>query len=307
MSRTTLSILTAAGLAAASLALLITRQQVLGNQVNVPVGPGTWRVTLLVTGKSTGETRLMTLTPLDFGRQHILKESCRSEELLDRPPDARHPNRRQVIWTRRAGVDDGPFRAYYEFFCAVNSPRPTAPMTELTHSAYATPQSGQFLQRQPTVEIDHPAIAALARRLTTGRDRVEDQVEALFRYVDLEIVNDPSVAGPAASAAECLSKGSGDSAAKSPAADRPVSQPGCASPLGDGIAVDARQQAGRPFLGRSLGTRSVAAYVSLFASFRLGAADLSRARFRRPSHCPRPQRPKSELCLPGRTRQLRRC
>ncbi len=214
MSRTTLSILTAVGLTVASLAALVTRQQVLGDQVKLPLGPGTWRVTLLVTGKTAGETRLMTLTPLDFGRQHILSECCRSEELLDRPPDARHPSRRQVIWTRRAGAADGPFRAYYEFFCTVNSPRPTAPMTELTHAAYAPPQPGQYLQRQAGIETDHPGLAGLARRLTAGRERAEDQVEALFRHVDQEIGNDPTVPGPTATASECLEKGKGDSAAK---------------------------------------------------------------------------------------------
>ena len=80
--------------------------------------------------------------------------------------------------------------------------------------AYAAPQAGQHLQRQPDIEGDHPGIAELARRLTTGRDRAEDQVEALFRHVDQEIGNEPTLPGQAATAAECLAKGKGDSTAK---------------------------------------------------------------------------------------------
>lgn len=214
MSRTTLSLITAIVLTVASLTLLVTRQQVLGDQVKVPLGPGTWRVTLLATGKCAGEVRAMTLTPLDFGRQHILKESCKSEELLDRPPDARHPNRRQVIWTRRAGVGDVPFRARYEFYCSVNSPRPTTPMTEVAHRAYAAPVAGQYLQHQPGVETDHVGIAERARQLTAGIERGEDRAEALFRFVDQQIRNEPTITGPTATAAQCLANGNGDSLAK---------------------------------------------------------------------------------------------
>ena len=44
MSRTALCILTAAGLAVASIGLMIVRYQVLGDEVKLPAGPGTWSV-----------------------------------------------------------------------------------------------------------------------------------------------------------------------------------------------------------------------------------------------------------------------
>ncbi|MBY0525635.1 MAG: hypothetical protein K2R98_19675 [Gemmataceae bacterium] len=215
MSRTTLCVLTALVLAVTSGALMASRQQVMGDDVKVPTGPGTWKVTLLVTGKSLGDAKLSTATPLDFGRQHILREACQSEQMLDKPPDARHPERRQVLWTRRAGQQDGPFRALYEFYCTTSVNRPSAPMTELAQTLSAAPQPGQYLQRESVIESDHAAVADVARRLTVGLDRSEDQVEALYRYVEQEIANEPSVAGPAVSATDCLKRQGGDPSAKS--------------------------------------------------------------------------------------------
>jgi hypothetical protein len=215
MSRTTLCVLTAGALAAFSVGLMYARHKVLGQEVKLPSGPGTWKVTMLVHGRSTGDARLMTATPLDFGHQHILREVFRSDELLDKPIDAKHPERRQVIWTQRAGIPDGPFRARCELYCSVNVAHPTAPMTELTRSLYAAPRPGEELQTEPGVESDHVAIAALARRLTVGIDRPIDQAEALFRHVDQEVGNEPTIAGPPVGALECLKNESGDAGAKS--------------------------------------------------------------------------------------------
>jgi len=215
MSRTTLCVLTALGLAVASLSVMAARQRVLGDEVKVPTGPGTWKVTLLVTGKGGPDLKLWTATPLDFGKQHVLTESCRSDELLDKQPDARHPARRQVVWTPRAGMPDGPFRARYEFYCSTGVSRPSAPMTELAQTLYAPPAKGQYLQREPGITSDHASIAALARRLTSGIDRPEDQAEALYRYVSREVANEPATAGPPLSAEDCLKHESGDAAAKS--------------------------------------------------------------------------------------------
>src|SRR5271155_2097822 len=76
MSRTTLSVLTAAALVVVSLSMMIARHHVMGADVKVPTDPGTWKVTLVVQGRMTGEGRLFTATPLDFGRQHIVRETC---------------------------------------------------------------------------------------------------------------------------------------------------------------------------------------------------------------------------------------
>src|SRR5262249_70451 len=157
----------------------------------------------------------MTATPLDFGHQHILREVCRSEELLDKPIDARHPERRQVIWTQRAAVPDGPFKARCEYYCSINVPRPSAPMSEVARVMYASPRWGDYLQTEAGIEVDHGAIAALARRLSGNLERPLDQAEALYRHVDQEIGNEPTVTGPAVGALECLRNESGDAGAKS--------------------------------------------------------------------------------------------
>src|SRR5262245_8046929 len=98
MSRTTLCALTAFGLVTASLALMARRYHVLGNEALQPHGPRTWKVTMKVSGTSTSrKAKIMTVMPLDFDRQHVAREEFHSAELLNRPPTARHPDRRQVI------------------------------------------------------------------------------------------------------------------------------------------------------------------------------------------------------------------
>lgn len=216
MSKTTLSVVAALVLTLMALGVFFTRRHVLGEQVKAPAGPGSWKVTLLVHGKMTAkDARLLTATPLDFGRQHIVREDCHSAELLDKPPDSRHPERRTVLWSQRGGRAENTFRARYEFFCVVDVRRPSSPMDRLAKTLYAAPKPGEFVRSEPSIDCDHPEITALARRLTTGLQRPDDQAEALFRYVSQEIHNEPGLDGPGASAEECLKNSSGDSAEKS--------------------------------------------------------------------------------------------
>src|SRR5882762_6177582 len=204
MSRTALCILTAAGLAVASIGLMIVRYQVLGDEVKLPAGPGTWKVTMVVQGTSLGDAKLMTATPLDFGRQHVLREDCRSTELLDKPPDVRHPERRQVLWSQRGGVPNGPFRARYEFYCTIDTHRPTSSMSALARTLYEPPHAGEHLDVESRAGTDNERISTLARRLTAGHERPADQAEVLYRYVDEKIVNEPYVGSTGMSAPECL-------------------------------------------------------------------------------------------------------
>lgn len=215
MSRTTLCLLTAAGLAAAALGVMGLRYYALGAEVKAPMSPGTWKVTLVVQGTLKGDSRLQTITPLDFGKQHLLRETFRSAELLDRPPDSRHPDRRQVIWNRRGGVKDGPFRARTEFLCAIDVHRPTSSMSRMNKSLYAPPQPGEHLDVDSSAGADHEQISALARQLTAGLDGSVDQAEALFLHVDRELTNEPSLGHKSGTAVDCLRNNSGDSRAKS--------------------------------------------------------------------------------------------
>jgi transglutaminase-like putative cysteine protease len=215
MSRTTLCVLSAAALALASVGLMIARCQVLGDEARVPVGANTWKVTMLVQGQSVGQAKLLTATPLDFDRQHILREEWHSNELLDKPPDARHPDRRTVHWTQRAGTADGPFRARYEFFCAIDVKRATPAMSKLHQHLYAPPQPGQHLDMSARPAGENARIAELAQRLTNGLERPADQAEALYRYVATEIANEPSTGKPGPTATECLDNRSGDAGGKS--------------------------------------------------------------------------------------------
>src|SRR5262249_54221698 len=216
MSRTSLCIATAGGLAAISLATMIGRYQLFGEELHAPQGPGTKKVTMLVSGKIEElDAKLQTAVPLDFGRQHISHETYRSQEFSAKPPAAKHPHRQHVLWTLRPAVKEGPFRAVYQFYCAVDVHSPSTNMTRLARSANAPPGVGEELRSEPRIESDHPQISALARQLTAEIADERDQFDALFRYVDNQISNEPATYGPGLAAVECLRTGSGDARAQS--------------------------------------------------------------------------------------------
>jgi hypothetical protein len=220
MSRTTLCVLTAAGLAAVSLGLMVTRLAVLGDEAKVPKGPGSWKVTMLVRGKSQGDLRLITAAPLDFNRQHIFNEVYKSADLKERPQEARsiesrHPERRLVLWSQRPAGGKGSFTARYEFCCQVNLRHPTGPMGRLAKLLYAAPKTGEAIQAQPRIDPSARPINALALRLATGLEHPADQARELFRFVDREIGNEPSMGAPGIADVECLNNAAGDAAGKS--------------------------------------------------------------------------------------------
>jgi hypothetical protein len=216
MSRTTLCLVTAAVLASASLAVMVGRYMVLGEELKVPRGPGTCKVTMLISGKIAGsDARLQTAVPLDFGRQHISHEAYRSAEFSAKPPEARHPGRQHIIWTVRPGIKDGTFRAVYQFFCAVDVHAPSTAMTRAARAANTAPSREEDLSGETRVQSDHPEISALAHRLTAGFSDDRDQFDVLFRYVDDQIGNEPSTRGAGMSALECYKAGAGDARAQS--------------------------------------------------------------------------------------------
>jgi hypothetical protein len=220
MSRTTLCVLTALGLAGLSVGLMVWRHAVLGDEVKAPRGPGSWKVTLVVRGRSHGPARLITAAPLDFKHQHIYNEAYHSRELKARPQDNRgparqHPEHRLTPWSPRPGRKAGQFQVRYEFCCAVKFRQPTASMNRLTRLLYGPPRPGDFIAGGPRIDPSHRAVNDLALRLTAGLLKPADQARALFRYVDQEVGNEPTVNGPPRSGVECLENGSGDAAAKS--------------------------------------------------------------------------------------------
>jgi hypothetical protein len=214
MSRTTLCVATALGLASLSLGVGIVRYQVIGGELRAPAGPGTYRVTMLVRGKSNGDAKLITACPLDFNRQHIFREDYRSAELIPKPVS--HNNeRRQLQWLQRPGSGKGPFEARYEFICNMSIHHPSSPMSQLTRSLYAAPEPGEYTRSEPRINPGDPDISELARLLTADLPQPADQVRALCRHVDQEIANEPSARGTGLSASECLKAGSGGAAGKS--------------------------------------------------------------------------------------------
>jgi hypothetical protein len=215
MSRTTLCILTAAALAAASLGVMALRRAALGDDPGRPFGPGRWTVTLSVQGTSLGGARVMTATPLDLDRQHVLVDRYHSDELTYKPPEARHPQRRQVSWTQRTGAPAGPFHARCSFQVAVEMAHPNALMARMARGLYTPPGPGEFLDLSPVAGPGAERLGELSRTTTAGLDDPVDVAEALYHFVDREIGNEPSLGGTPAGAAECLAAARGDCGAKS--------------------------------------------------------------------------------------------
>ncbi len=217
MSRTTLCALTAAVLALLSVTVMVVRHQVLGDELRRPRGPGAWKVVLAFRGTSLGSARVVTATPLDLDRQQLLDDAYESEQLFHKAPEARHPERRLVLWSQRGGAADGPFHARCEFQVAVEVNRPNAPMTHGTTGLYAAPRPGEYLSNEGRPDTNSEAVSATARRLLAELESPSNQhdiAEALYRFVAQEIKNDPGD-GPSASAVECLATQHGDRLAKS--------------------------------------------------------------------------------------------
>ncbi len=215
MSRTTLCVVTATGLAFLSTAVAVTRSRVMGQETAAPSGPGNYKVTMIVQGRSAGEARVLAACPLDFNRQHIFGENYASEELTARMGEAQHGERRQLQWQPRQGTCKGPFQARYEFLCTVNVHQPTTSMVQLNKILHAPPRTGEHLGPGPRIDSADQTISALAQELAVGLERPVEQARALFDYVALEIRKDPGAGGPGASAVECLRQGRGDALAKS--------------------------------------------------------------------------------------------
>jgi 7 transmembrane helices usually fused to an inactive transglutaminase/Transglutaminase-like superfamily len=215
MSRTTLCLLTAGSLAMLSLGFMATRYTVLGDEVKLPIGPNTWKVTMKVQGDFDGDARIQTATPLDFGRQHVMSETYDSPQLLNRPVDARHPERRQVLWSRRGGQKDGQFVIHAEYYLNLETPHAPAGITRPVSSFYEEPKLGAYLDPEKSSSAENERLSSLAAQLSEGRENQADVAQALYRYVAFQIRNEPSIDGPPVRAADCLKAEGGDCAAKS--------------------------------------------------------------------------------------------
>lgn len=213
MARTGLTLITAGFLTVASIALMVTRWQVLGEDVKAP--HGSWKITLVVQGESHGDARVVTSAPPEFGHQHVFQEACHSKELIAKLPAPRNPDRHSVVWTKKGGPGEGLFRAHYEFHCKIDIHRPTQTMLRGAASHYAPPGPNEYLELPPRSASDGLALANKAMEITQGKDRPGDQALSLYHFVEQEIADEPSLDGSTQSGLDCLKNGAGDAGGKS--------------------------------------------------------------------------------------------
>ncbi len=201
-------------LATLSLGTAVVRYRVMGQEARVAPGPGNFKVTLLVRGQAQGDARLLTACPLDFHHQHVYGEEYRSEQLYPKLSKARNGEKRQIQWSQRALVQNGPVEVRYEFRCSVDVHRPSASMTRVHKLVYAAPQPGEWMYDSPGIDPSLPEISTTALDLTAGLTQPLDQARAFFQYVDRVIAKEPA-AGDSGTALACLRNGRGDALAKS--------------------------------------------------------------------------------------------
>ena len=249
MSRTTFCLVTACALTLLSLGFMATRRQALGEEILAPTGPGTFKVTVRIHGKSQGNAKVQMLCPLDFKQQHVFREEFSSEEMTQKPVEGHAHDRRQLLWIQKAAGARTAFEARYEFYCSVDVQPPSAPMAKLARQLYEAPRPGEYIHAEALIDPDDRQISDLATSLTETRDRPAEQARALFHYVADNISNEPAAGSINVGSVECLKSGHGDAGAKSRSAGGPVPQPGHSNP--DGRRPDARQtlRPNRPLLG----------------------------------------------------------
>jgi hypothetical protein len=208
MSRTTLCLLTAALLCAATVTLMAVRCHVLGDEVRRPVGPGTWRITLVARGTSEGNPRVWGPTPLHLGRQQLVEELFSGDALSARKPDERNPLRRRASWSGRARPGT-PFEVKAEFLVTLRPGRGAPASGKAGTAVAADPGPGEFLADDPLIEASRQEVSETAASLTRGLDGPLDTAQALYRFVEREVRNEANLGGPAESALTCLRKRAG--------------------------------------------------------------------------------------------------
>src|SRR5262245_9994018 len=141
MSRTTLCLCTAGLLAASSLLIMALRTRVLGDEIHLPGGPGTWKITMVVQGRTAADAHLWTATPLPAGHQQLVREQATSDELVQKPQE-QHADRRELSWSQAPGVSPGPFRVRYECWYVARADRAAS------EHHYAAPREGEHLRAE---------------------------------------------------------------------------------------------------------------------------------------------------------------
>src|SRR5438552_1303924 len=182
MSKSLMTVVTALGLSALSVGLILGRWHVLGSEIDGTPGAAAWRVVLEVEGElTTADATVTTVLPPDFRRQHIVDEAFESKELAHKVRIAKDGGQRKAVWHRRAGTErPGTFRLVYSFRCITGMRRPTHGMIQRTRALDAVPAEGRYTRPAALVESEHAEVEALAARLVPGNENEEDSIRTLY-------------------------------------------------------------------------------------------------------------------------------
>jgi len=119
------------------------------------------------------------LHALGPGRQQMLYQTFRSDEMTARVPDPRKGGKHHIIWAQRPGLAAKPFHASYQFACSLPPAGAPSHATILGRMLYTAPTGDQNLQSEPRLESDSSEITDLARNLT-GASKSHGPIRRLF-------------------------------------------------------------------------------------------------------------------------------
>lgn len=185
MSKTMLTVVTALAISVLSLALIMDRWYVLGDEIGGTPGTAVWRVTVEVEGElTTPDASVTTVLPPDFRRQHVLDETFESPALAHKVGTARDGGVRRAVWKRRADAGQARrFHLAYSFRCVSGMRRPTPGMVQRTLTLDAAPGGRAQTRPGPLIESEHPDVAALAAQLVGAETDAAACAELVYEHV----------------------------------------------------------------------------------------------------------------------------
>lgn len=217
MSRTGWSMVVAGALVAVSVGFAAGRRYVLGPDIDAS---GSWRVTLVATGKLGPQDNAVTVNLVpDFRTQHVTEEHFSSRELAaPRPGRDKTPRPpREETFHRSKSAGAHAFRVEYSVHVQTGVRLPTPAMVASTAELDAPPAGTATLQAGPHIESTSADVRDQAEGLALevqaeGKSDDATLVEAMYNFVG-KIPTEPARSAPV-SARDCLRERRGDSGGK---------------------------------------------------------------------------------------------
>ena len=185
--------LTAAGLAILSLAFMATRYTVMGSEVQLPVGPNNWKVTMKVQGTFDGERRRSrprrrwTSAASTSCAKATTAINCSTARSRHATPNAGKCSGRGAAAKKTANSS-----LTANITSTIETPHPPAGDGAPGEQPLRRAKPGAHLDPEKGTSAENERISSLAAQLSEGRENKADIAQVLYRYVAFQIKNEPT-------------------------------------------------------------------------------------------------------------------